>query len=740
MQIVQRLRELQNRTPGGYLPDEALRVLAKSLGVPLARIEEITTFFPAYRPERDKPTALEVRVCRDMTCHLRGAAGLIAAGERLAEKVNAGGGSLRVEGVSCLGRCDRAPVAWAECEQLRIRNAALHHHELNQATQDGGWGNQVEEHAWVFTNLTEASFLKLLDDLRSIRPETPPAKLGKVAPKRDTDAGYPPNTNAAIVGNKPLWEIDVYGRNGWPPDYRGVAGFIQFLGGLRRRAVPRPPVGAAKAAVEKHVRENHPWLWRLKEAGLNGMGGALASAYQKWFDVWEQWDPQGEDEYTPLTDVKADLFTKYVIANGDESEPGTFKDREVMLRLPHLVVEGVILAGLVVGAAEGYIFVRHEYHEQIAALRAEVARAERLGACGPSVFGSGREFPVTVVESPGGYICGEQSALIEAMEDRRGQPRNKPPEITANGFRDRPTVLNNVETLAWVPHIMLASKELPPRPPETEPKNPPAYPDLGWKPPKAAGTDRPPPRFGGKRLFSVSGDVARPGVYEVPIGLPLGDLLGLCGGVVGELKAVATSGPSGGFLPARLPIPPKVLHRFADLRTELRKPPPPDAKLLTFEEWFVLACVLDADAHVELARLPLDKGAFDWLKSSGVAPLAPLLGAGIAVYAAGTDVLDQAVNFTRFFRNESCGKCVPCRIGTQKLVQLGTGLLERRAAGGQGTGLPAVERDLIDLTVALVQTSICSLGASAPSPLASALTYFPADVQAPPPPAPRGAP
>src|SRR5262245_31030783 len=126
-----------------------------------------------------------------------------------------------------------------------------------------------------------------------------------------------------------------------------------------------------------------------------------------------------------------------------------------MLRQPHLVIEGVILAALMTGATAGYIFVRHECHEQIDGLRDEMGRAESLGACGPDVFGSGRTFPVEVFESPGGYICGEQSALIEAMEDRRAQPRNRPPELTTNGLRDKPTVVNNVETLAWAPYIVL---------------------------------------------------------------------------------------------------------------------------------------------------------------------------------------------------------------------------------------------------------------------------------------------
>ncbi|NDG50874.1 MAG: NADH-quinone oxidoreductase subunit L, partial [Rhodospirillales bacterium] len=141
---------------------------------------------------------------------------------------------------------------------------------------------------------------------------------------------------------------------------------------------------------------------QLKASDLRGMGGAGVPAQQKWSDVW-----------------KAKGDAKYIVCNADESEPGTFKDRELLTRHPHLVLEGVILAGLMTGATRGWIYIRHEYAEQIAIMRREIARAEAVGSCGQNVFGSGRTFPVEVFASPGGYICGEQSALIEAMEDRR---------------------------------------------------------------------------------------------------------------------------------------------------------------------------------------------------------------------------------------------------------------------------------------------------------------------------------
>ena len=469
--IVQRLREIQNRY--GFLPDAELRDLARDSGVPLHRIEEVSSFFPAFRLERSDPPEVEVRVCRDMTCHLRGAAelldtrtGLPVLAEEMSKKT---GKRVCVEGVSCLGRCDRPVAVWAERRPM----------------PEG-------VHAWVYAGRSRQQLEEVVRSLAE----------GKDPPKPDPDAEYQPNTNAnrtyaappADLGmdhpvlSAPGWSLDIYGRQKWSRDYRAARRFVEFKKSMSRPLSP-PPRETSGKDLDSYVQKYHPLLWELKQASLLGMGGAGAPAYQKWLDVWRE--PGAE---------------KYVVCNGDESEPGTFKDRELLLRMPHLVVEGVILAGLMTGCSAGYVFIRHEYHEQIHAVREEIMRAERLGACGEDVFGTGKPFPVEVFESPGGYICGEQSALLEAMEDRRAQPRNRPPELTTNGLRDRPTIVNNVETLAWAPAITLSGGA--------------AYAAGGWhvSPSEPIG-------FGGRRLFSVSGDVNRPGVYEVPVGLPLRELI-----------------------------------------------------------------------------------------------------------------------------------------------------------------------------------------------------------------------
>jgi NADH:ubiquinone oxidoreductase subunit F (NADH-binding) len=417
------------------------------------------------------------------------------------------------------------------------------------------------------------------------------------------------------------------------------------------------------AAVRQFVEQADPnlILEALKIADLRGMGGAGVPAYQKWTDVRQ---------------AKGDQ--KYVICNADESEPGTFKDRELLLRTPHLVLEGVILAGLLTGATRGYIYIRHEYPEQIAAMEKAIRQAERMKVCGRQILNSGREFSVQVFVSPGGYICGEQSALVEAIEDHRAQPRNKPPQLETNGLYDKPTLVSNVETFAWVPAILLKGAEW--------------YRDLGRNGCKGA------------RFFSISGDVNRPGAYEVPGGLSLGELiLEYAGGVSGgqTLKAVALSGPSGGFLPAQLPV--------SSLARGWKEKLPAAS---------VEALQKSSSTHVDLRAVELD---LQRTRDMGL-----MLGAGLVVYGERADMVAEALNCVEFFRNESCGKCVPCRIGSQKIVEIAAALYGRRIAGSEFAERASLVNELVK-TMEL--TSICGLGMVAGKPLASLLQFFRNEVE-----------
>ena len=435
------------------------------------------------------------------------------------------------------------------------------------------------------------------------------------------------------------WDMDIYDGTG---DYEAVRAYVDHAG-----------------SPEKVIEA-------LETAGLLGMGGAGGRAYKKWNDVKRATGTTGE---------------KYIVCNADESEPGTFKDREILLASPYLTIEGMIIAAFVVGAKRGWIYVRHEYPEQIEACRNEIKRAEKLGACGRNIFGSGRSFELDVFPSPGGYICGEQTALIEAMEDKRAEPRNRPPELMTNGLYNQPTLLSNVETFAWVPAILRDDGKW--------------FSEQGKKEgPLTAGSSQ---RMKGKRLFSISGDLNRPGVYEVPTGITLGELIDVhCHGMKDGrgIAAVALSGPSGGLLPPKIPV--KYLSkRFVDKN------------------------VPDHVKEIDVRELPLD---INVSRAVGY-----MVGAGIVIYGEGCNVLAEAVANSRFYRNESCGKCVPCRIGSEKITEMGQRLLDGKVSP---TALAIIQPVASQLSAVMRETSICGLGQVASNPVQSFLKYFPDQARA----------
>jgi NADH:ubiquinone oxidoreductase subunit F (NADH-binding)/NADH:ubiquinone oxidoreductase subunit E len=361
----------------------------------------------------------------------------------------------------------------------------------------------------------------------------------------------------------------------------------------------------------------------LKDADLRGMGGAGFPAYRKWDGARNSREKE-----------------RFVICNGDESEPGTIKDRFILQHLPHLVFEGMIVCGLVTGAQRGILYVRHEYQQQIEILRTELARAYSLGLVGQNILGSDLSFELEVFVSPGGYICGEETALMEAIQGHRAEPRNKPPRTVNSGLWGKPTALNNVETFALASSILM--------------KGPDWY--------KSQGR----PGYPGLKFVGVTGRVKTPGAFEVPMGLSYRELImDYAGGPLPgeEVIGFAPSGPSSGYLPASM---------------------------------------LD---------IPLD-----WATLS---KLGSMVGSGAVVVCTNRAcMLDMAFNSVRFFRNESCGKCVPCRIGTQKMVEM----LEAWMSGSQAAGGLKL---LDELSHTLKQTSICGLGQIAPVPIQSVVKHFP---------------
>jgi NADH:ubiquinone oxidoreductase subunit F (NADH-binding) len=584
-------------------------------GTPLYRLQEVASFFPHFR--LTPAPQVTVKVCRDMACHLAG------AGAALEQLRAIAGERVCVEGVSCLGRCDRPLAACVEVHQTR-----------NQGGQ--------EEHEFYYSGRTAAGIIQIATAF--LENQASPAGTGGA-----TDALEYPAAD---------WMIDPY--KGGIRDYAAV----RKVAAARDQELRKADGGA------KSQEWNDQVLADFDDANLRGMGGAGVPASKKWWDVREavaKVRRRGADD------------PAFIVVNGDESEPATFKDRELLLHYPHLIVEGVILAGLVTGASEGFLYIRHEYPEQIAACRAEIRRAESMGLCGETAPVLGRPFPVSVFVSPGGYICGEQTALLEAMSDRRGEPRDLAPKLETNGLDDLPTLVSNVETFAWTPYILIHGGR--------------QYGSLGVN-----GRQ-------GRRFFSICGDVKRPGVYEVPMGLTLRELIhgdDYCGGIVGgkKLKAIAPSGPSGGFLPARL-------------TTAAGLPGNHTANA----EWQSLAQRRGFDPlaqELDILDMELELNLFRALRHA--------LGAGIVVYAEGRDMTEQAVNALEFFRNESCGKCAPCRIGSQKLANLGANILAGRVDAGTWTR--EVQPLVSELAEVISLASICGLGRSVPQPLQTLVDYF----------------
>jgi formate dehydrogenase beta subunit len=360
-------------------------------------------------------------------------------------------------------------------------------------------------------------------------------------------------------------------------------------------------------------------LSTLKESELRGMGGAGFPTGTKWEIVAAQ-----------------QAHPKYAICNADESEPGTFKDRQIMAEQPHLVLEGMLLGMLVTGCEEGWVYIRHEYDPEEEVLREEIESMRAHGILGEDVLGSGRRLQIEIFTSPGGYILGEESALLEAMEGHRGEPRNKPPFPGIYGLWGKPTLMNSVETFADVPIILERG--------------------AGWW--KEQGING----ATGLKFFAVSGHVERPAVYCVKAGSTARDLIEAAGGVPGgrEVAAFQPGGASSNFLgPEHLDVP------------------------------------------------------LDWkpLQDAG-----SMLGSGaLTVVAEGTNLLAAGTNVLRFFRNESCGKCVPCRVGSDKAHTILTDVLER---GGGADDVPA---EIEQLEETLRMTSICGLGQVAMGPLLSVL-------------------
>lgn len=370
-------------------------------------------------------------------------------------------------------------------------------------------------------------------------------------------------------------------------------------------------------------------IQEVKDSALRGRGGAGFPTGMKW-------------SFVPKDSPK----TKYVVCNADESEPGTFKDRYLMERDPHSLIEGMIIAGFALGASTGYIYTRGEYRYLIDIMDAALEEARGTGLLGDNILGSGFGMNIHTHTGAGAYICGEETALLSSLEGFRGHPRMKPPFPAIEGVYACPTVVNNVETLTSVPQII----------------------EMGGAAWRDLGTEK----SGGTKLWSVSGHVNKPGVYELPMGYSDMEkfIMEDCGGIRGgkRLKAVIPGGSSVYIMNASQII----------------------GKNVTMD--------------------------YEGLVAAG-----SMVGSGgFIVMDETVDIMESTKNLTEFYKHESCGWCTPCREGTDWLVKI----FDRIAAGG---GRPEDVKLLLDICDNIEGKSFCPLGDAAAWPIQSAIKQFPDD-------------
>jgi NADH:ubiquinone oxidoreductase subunit F (NADH-binding)/NADH:ubiquinone oxidoreductase subunit E len=527
----------------GYVPKEQMEAIAEARSLHVRDVHAVASFYPHFHLKA--PARVDLRVCSDMSCHVRGACDLRADLEQRLRGY--GEKEVSVREVSCLGRCDKAPAVMINDE--------------------------------IFDGVDAVQTANMVQDTLGGK---------KIARPR------PPHLRTQLHSD-PYSTIEAR------------------YGVLRDLTLSRDYLGV---------------LAQLKASSLRGMGGAGFPTGTKWEAV-----------------RNAPGHTKYVVCNADESEPGTIKDRFIMQYLPHLLIEGMIIAGLVTGAKSGVLYIRHEYDDPKDALQEEIDHCYTQGILGSNILGSDLAFDLKIFVSPGGYICGEETALIEAIEGKRSEPRNKPPFPVISGLWNKPTALNNVETFVLATVILAKG--------------------VDWF--KNYGKNG----SSGIKFVGISGDVRNPGVFEVPMGISYDELInGYAGGPPPgkSIKGFAPSGPSSGYLPASM------LH------------------------------------------LPLDWNAMAKVNS--------MVGSG-AIVVCGSNIcmLDMALNAVKFYRNESCGKCVPCRVGSQKMVDMITEWTRGKYRESD-MGL------LTELSNAMRLTSICGLGQIVPAPIQSVIEHFREEVDA----------
>lgn len=369
----------------------------------------------------------------------------------------------------------------------------------------------------------------------------------------------------------------------------------------------------------------------IENSGLRGRGGGGFPTGRKW-------------RIASL----ADDHKKYIICNADEGDPGAFMDRAVIEGDPHRVIEGMIIGAYAIGASKGYVYIRAEYPLAVRNLAYALEEARRKGLLGNNIYDSGFSFDITIKMGAGAFVCGEETALIQSIEGKRGMPRPRPPFPAARGVFAKPTVINNVETFANVPEIIRVGHQ--------------AFSSIGTKTSK------------GTKVFALSGNLKMPGLAEVPMGITIKEIVYDIGGGIEKnynFKAVQIGGPSGGCIP--------------------------ESKIET---------QIDYESLKEVGAM----------MGSG----------GLVVMDERTCMVDVAKYFMSFIKSESCGKCIPCREGTKKMLDILEMITKRRNVLDTNKTLMRFKGivELENLARVIKETSLCGLGQTAPNPVLSTLKWF----------------
>ncbi|OWA21535.1 NADH-quinone oxidoreductase subunit E [Streptomyces sp. CS159] len=582
-QLLPALHALNDRV--GWISEGALDYVCRRLTVPPAEAYGVATFYAMFSV-RPRPATV-LHVCTDLACTAAGASRLCAAVESHLGPES----GVKVERSPCLGLCERAPATLV----IRAGESARPAFEDEAVQAEGGSGGAAPGGG----NGKGRRGRNTLHATAICAPATPNRAIAAATAPESAPTEPAPETAVPQTGDPNLTLLHRIGTvdPASLDDYRAHGGYTAL-----RRAFDLGP-----AAV---IRE-------VTDAGLVGRGGAAFPTGRKWQATAAQPD-----------------HPHYLVCNADESEPGTFKDRVLMEGDPYALVEAMTIAAYATGAHQGHLYLRGEYPRALARLTHAVEQARTRGLLGDDVLGQGYAFDIEIRRGAGAYICGEETALFNSIEGRRGEPRSKPPFPVEKGLFGKPTVENNVETLVNVLPILTMGAE--------------AY--------AAIGT----PTSTGPKLFCVSGTVARPGVYELPFGATLGELLALAG-VRDNLRAVLLGGAAGGFVrPDELDIP------------------------LTFE---------------------------------GTREAGTTLGSGVVMAFDDTVPLPRLLlRIAEFFRDESCGQCVPCRVGTVRQEEALHRIVDRTGADAAGdiTLLREVGRAMRD-------ASICGLGQTAWNAVESAI-------------------